>query len=285
MPYTGYNFAPLSVYITSITGHPDYAELDSYVLRNGVASIRDIKHIGYIGDNQGEIDIWPWLSTGQNVDGHTVPTLAGAHLVFGVWAKTSGASNGNPYSGARIGVDFYATALVGGISTFGEPYTNPTIRDTGVPCPENGTNDPGGWYNGHRTWIDFGHDDWTLLMYDYIIPTTFYGYIAGSTWPLAVACDSSVQIDTLVAWLDCNADPTQYEHAVWFSEPFMLFNPSGSYDGYGDEYGGGGGGGYSGGTSGGTTYLPRTPQRHAATASSTYTVTLGVSTEGGGVVA
>ncbi len=189
------NREPLSAFYAQVNSYP-YLSVDTSVLHNGNPSIK-------VGPD--------YVRGTREVDGAWLSVKPGDHIVFSCWVKTASYSSKDPYAGARIGMDFYASTSAGS----GIPYTNPTTTDAGHPT--NAENVYGG---GRSVW----GRDWTLVTWDVYVPTTVYTYVLnGATNQWSVKSCSPTQISSVIPWFDVRG-VTDNAYA-WFADPTFYINP------------------------------------------------------------
>ena len=173
-----------------------YAQLDNSVLHNGSPSLR-------VGPD--------YVRGSREVDGAWIGVEAGDHIVYSVWVKTSAYHSSDLFAGGRIGMDFYIeSSRGGGIAT---------VDASGYQAghPNDVENVAGTWR------VLWGHD-WTQLVWDLYIPTTYYTYVTTTVngVPGIYTCNP-VQIGCMVAWLDVRGVTDNAN--VWFADPQLYINP------------------------------------------------------------
>ena len=135
---------PIKWELTYGTG-PQIIHLDSTVTYNNQASIRIDRHT--ITD----------INSAREINSDGISAKPGQHIVFTCWMKTteSGYGDTNPYSGARIGIDFYRNGQrIGSVQS-------PTYPDT----------DQGVRIN----YVNWGTSQWTQRTIDFTVPQTISG--------------------------------------------------------------------------------------------------------------
>jgi hypothetical protein len=186
------NLAPLpsAWHLTYGTG-PQIIHLDTSVTYNGQPSIRLDRHTS--------ADI----NTGRECNTGGIRIKPGDHIVFKCWMKTtaSGYGDTNPYSGARIGIDFYNSQRIAALQS-------PTYPDTNLGVRQN--------------YVNWGTSQWTQRTIEFVVPQTipadgWIGYPAGS-----------LQTPTaMILWIQVwsstygSTDPGQ----AWFANTELYINP------------------------------------------------------------
>jgi hypothetical protein len=156
--------------------------LDNNVLFNGNPSIRIDQHTGADTNTGREADTnWHGVSPGQ-------------HIVFSCWIKTSGSSIGYNSAvgyGGRIGIDFYNSGYVTGISWAGAYTTQPTYQQV------------------VNNFVNWNTGTWTLRTLDFIVPSTIYDVNGVAHTPTGIIPWIQVQLsnDAGSVWF---ADATLY---------------------------------------------------------------------------
>ena len=169
----------------------DGQTLDTSVTYNGMPSIR--------------LDKTATTSNNLNreCDSITISVKPGNHIVFKCWMKTtaSGLGDTNPYSGARIGIDFYDNMRISALQS-------PTYPNTA---------------EGERQmYVNWGTSEWTLRTIDFILPSTMAadGYlghpIGGSYTPTCIILWMQVWSSTYGATDSGKA---------WFANPQLYIYP------------------------------------------------------------
>jgi hypothetical protein len=164
--------------------------IDSTVLFNGHSTLRIDPHTSSDTNTVRESDsLW-------------FPVKPGDHIVFTCWMKvqTGSSSTFYPQCGARIGVDFYNSHYLTGISWAGQyvypwqSWTQQAVADNWV-CDANG----GAWQ--HRT-------------LDFIMPNFVHNDIS----------DGMEVPSGMIPWMQAGPyDSTQ--SSVWFADPQIYINP------------------------------------------------------------
>ena len=133
--------------------------LDNSILYNGQATIRIDRHTS--GDS----------NIARENDGPWIAIKPGDHIVFSCLVKTSASSFGdtNPYSGARIGIDYYSNGVItGSASSDGAPIWTPS----------------GGFNDGYSTYVHWGTSTWTEITISFTVASTYPACSAyGSPYP------------------------------------------------------------------------------------------------------
>ena len=215
------NFEPLSAFYADMKGAASsYASLSSTVTHNGNPSIR-------VGPDS--------IRGTREVDGAWIRIHPGDHIVMSVWVKTDACPSSNdPQGGACFGWDFETTAssaapgslAIVDVSSDGTQAGHPTSAERGWGVGSFGLSVNGAaglsQVSGNVVRVPWG-TDWTLVVWDFIVPSTFYSYVTtGASFPYAMPC-SPVQIDTMVPWFEGR---NLYDNAyAYFSEPSLYINP------------------------------------------------------------
>ena len=215
------NLEPLSVFYPDMNGAASsYASLSTAVTHNGNPSIK-------IGPD--------FTRSTREVDGAWIKVNPGDHVVMSVWVKTDACpSSTDPQGGACFGWDFETTAssaapgslAIVDISSDGTQagHPNSAERGWGVGTYGYSINGASGLsqVNGNIVRVHWG-TDWTLLVWDFIVPSTYYTYVTtGASFPNAMP-SNPVQIDTMVPWFEGR---NLYDNAyAYFSEPQLFINP------------------------------------------------------------
>ena len=197
-----------------------YASLDYGTLHNGNPSIR-------LGPD--------YVRGTREVDGAWINVKPGDHIVMSVWVKTAACpTSTDPQGAATFGWDFETShssvapnslAIVD-VSSDGTQagHPNSAERGWGVGTYGSSINGASGLsqVNGNIVRVPWG-TDWTLIVWDFTVPTTYYTYVTtGASYPNAVST-SPVQIDTMVPWFEGrNLSDNAY---AYFSEPQLYINP------------------------------------------------------------
>jgi hypothetical protein len=185
------NLAPLSAWSLTYGTGPQIIKLDTYVTYNGESSIRLDRHTS--------ADV----NTARECNSKGFSVKPGDHVVFSCWMKTSASGYGdtNPYSGARIGLDFYNTKRITGLQSATLPENDISVR---------------------QHYVNWGTSQWTKRTIDFVVPQTIRADSA-SYWT-----EGSQQVPTgLVLWMQVwsstygSTDPGQ----AWFAHPELYINP------------------------------------------------------------
>ncbi len=180
------------------TAASSYASLDYSVLHNGNPSIR-------AGPD--------YVRGTREVDGTWISVNPGDHIVMSAWIKTAPYSSSVLFSGAQIGFDFYISSSQGaGIATI-----DAAGHQAGHPNEVEIANDYSG-LTGGITYVKWG-SDWTLITWDFYVPTTYYSYVTRSS---VLPCNP-VQIHSMVMWL-AGREPTANAN-IWFADTALYLNP------------------------------------------------------------
>ena len=215
------NLEPLSAFYADMYGAASsYASLSNTVTHNGNPSIC----------------IGPDYNRGtREVDGAWLHIHPGDHIVMSVWVKTDVCTSSiDPQGGACFGWDFETTGssaapgslAIVDVSSDGTQAGHPTSseRGWGVGTYGHSINGAAGLSqaNGNIVRVPWG-TDWTLIVWDFIVPTTYYMYVTtGASFPNAMPCNP-VQIDTMVPWFEGR---NLYDNSYsYFSEPQLYINP------------------------------------------------------------
>jgi hypothetical protein len=186
------NLAPISTAwsLTYGTG-PQIIHLDTSVTYNGESSIRL--------DNHTSADI----NTARECNSISFSAHPGDHIVFSCWMKTSASGYGdtNPYSGARIGIDFYNSKRIAGLQSPTYPDT-----DTGV----------------RLNYVNWGTSQWTKRTIDFVVPQTMTAD-GWSGWPQGSQQTPTGMILWMQVWSSSygSTDPGQ----AWFAHVELYKNP------------------------------------------------------------
>ena len=191
------NLQPLSVFYPDMNGAASsYATLDYGTLHNGNPSIC----------------IGPDYSRGsREVDGAWIHVNPGDHIVFSAWVKTASCKSSDILAGARTGMDFYIQSSQG--------YGIATIDAVGHQAghPSDVENVAG------VSRLPWGND-WTLLVWDIYVPTTYYTFVTnGAAGNYGVHSCNPVQISSMVPWFDARS-LTDNGYA-WLSDTTFYVNP------------------------------------------------------------
>ena len=191
------NVEPLSAFYADMKGAASsYASLDYGTLHNGNPSIR-------IGPD--------YVRGSREVDGAWINVRPGDHIVFSAWVKTSYCQSSDMLAGARLGMDFYISSSQG--------YGIATIDAVGHQAghPSDAENVAG------VARLPWGND-WTLLVWDIYVPTTYYTYVTnGAAGNYGVHSCNPVQISSMVPWFDARS-LTDNGYA-WLSDTSFYINP------------------------------------------------------------
>jgi len=181
-PSANNNLAPLPAAwdLTYGTG-PQIIFLDSSVTFNGEPTIRLDQHTSADMNSAREC----------NSGGYSIKP--GDRVVFSCWMKTtaSGYGDTNPYSGARIGIDLYASSTrIGALQSATYPDTDVGVR---------------------LNYVNWGTSQWTKRTIDFVVPQT----IGGAT--------PTGMILWLQVWSSTygSTDPGQ----AWFANTELYINP------------------------------------------------------------
>ena len=188
--YTSYPYPSYSILANN--------HIDNTVLFNGQATIRIDPHTSSDTNTARESDsLWTAISPGK-------------HIVFSVWIKTDTNSGSTfyPQCGGRIGIDFYGSTYLTGISWAGQ-YVYPWQSWTEQAVSDNWVSDAsGGWQ--HRT-------------LDFIVPTLVHNDWADPTGNLG----TMEQPGAMIPWMQAGPyDNTQT--SVWFADPEIYIDPTGN---------------------------------------------------------
>ena len=186
---------PSHWYLTYSTG-PQIIHLDSSVTYNGEASVRLDKHTS--------ADV----NTARECNTGAYSIKPGDHIVFSCWMKTteSGYGDTNPFSGARIGIDFWNSGgRINGLASDGQHGLYPNEQSSAV----------------QEFYVPWG-SDWTLKIIDFIVPQKmtadgFFGYPAGTSQT------PSAMILWMQVWSSTYGS-TDPGHA-WFANAQLYINP------------------------------------------------------------
>jgi hypothetical protein len=95
----------------------------------------------------------------READSNWMAVSPGQHIVFSCWMKTSASSlgyNGVIGYGARLGIDFYDSGYITGISWAGAYTVNPTYQQV------------------VNNFVPWNSATWTLRTLDFVVPSTVY---------------------------------------------------------------------------------------------------------------
>ena len=200
-----------------------YASLDNTVLHNGNPSIR-------VGPD--------YVRGTREVDGAWLNVKPGDHIVMQVWVKTAPYTSIDPQAGASFGFDLLTNqssidSLIHIVCLNGPPISMQAGHPTGNELNyAGGPNAFGHTINGESGLSQVGGlvcrvpygQDWTLIQWDFIVPSTFYTWVTdNANYPNAIPCNP-VQINMMVPWFTGrNLTDNAY---MWFSEPSLYINPS-----------------------------------------------------------
>ena len=193
------NLEPLSAFYADMNGAASsYASLDYGTLHNGNPSIRT-------GPD--------YVRGTREVDGAWIGVKPGDHIVMSAWIKTAPYATTALFSGAEIGCDFYISSSQGaGIATI-----DSAGHQAGHPNEAEIANDYSS-STGGITYVNWGKD-WTLITWDFYVPTTYYNYVTRSS---ILSCNP-VQIDCMVMWF--GGRNTQANAFCWFADTALYINP------------------------------------------------------------
>lgn len=175
-------------------GGPQIIYLDYSVTRSVSPSIRLEPHVEGVD-----------INTARECDGTWYNVVPGDHIVARCWMKTteSGFGDTNPFSGARIGFDFYGDQNL--------PHNG---QLNGVASPTYPQTDQGVLDN----YVHWGTSNWTQRTIEFIVPATVI-----SIW------DGQPHVVTsIVMWLQVwsgtygGTDPGK----AWFADAELYINPT-----------------------------------------------------------
>ncbi len=175
-------------------------KLDTSVLYNGNPSIRLEPSVGSENParevNPKYVGTWPYCD---------FKAKPGDHIVFKCWIKIENNGDTNPFSGARIGVDF--NSVVNGRRVCLYEITAPTYpnTDTGV----------------RTNYVNWGTIGWVQRTIDFIIPTSTYTYdiYSGQYIPAT----QTIQVGP---WLQVWGPEGPHEKGnAWFAGAEFYINP------------------------------------------------------------
>lgn len=143
------------------------------------------------------------VNTRREVNGKWYNVKAGDHVVAKCWMKTtaSGLGDTNPYSGARIGVDFYDSHLISGVAAPTYPNT-----DAGVLA----------------NYVHWGTSVWTQRTIEFVIPATMPS--DGSYYPVG----EQRVVTQLVMWMQVWSSTYGGTDTglAWFVDAELYINPT-----------------------------------------------------------
>jgi hypothetical protein len=172
--------------------------LDNNVLHNGNPSIR-LDPVGSTPNYAREVDA-PWLNI-----------KPGDHIVFSCWIKTSASSYGdtNPYSGARIAIDFYANGYITAWQSLGQ-----CIWDS-----------KGGDIGAIQTYVNW-NKDWTLIVMDFVIPATVPANGAYVGWGTQYSAGQKVVPTAIIPWMQVWSSTYGATDSgkAWFADAQLTIN-------------------------------------------------------------
>jgi hypothetical protein len=173
--------------------------LDNGVLHNGNPSIR-LDPIGSTPNYAREVDA-PWLNI-----------KPGDHIVFSCWIKTSASSYGdtNPYSGARIAIDFYANGYITAWQSLGQCVWDSSGNDIGAKT----------------TYVNW-NKDWTLIVMDFVIPATVPANGAFVGWGTQYSAGQMVVPTAIIPWMQVWSSTYGATDSgkAWFADATLYINP------------------------------------------------------------
>ena len=214
----GTNLEPLSAFFADMNGAAaTYSSLDEATVGpTGQPSIQ-VHGPDTSGRNTGE------------VDGAWIAVSPGDHVIMTVWVKTTASSpNIDQQGGAVFGWDFDAHTsqgygIIGYTHDLQAGHPNGSERGWGPDqFGHTGEGDEPDFscVAGEICRVPWGTTDWTQIVWDFIVPTSYYSWVWTSG---AVACDA-VQIDSLVPWFEVRNIVADDGYA-WFSDPELFVNP------------------------------------------------------------
>lgn len=193
-PKPAVNLAPLpsAWYLTFGEGE-QIIQLDYNVTFNGQPSVRLDPHVPGVDVNSA-----------REVNSIAFSVKPGDRIVFSCWIKTSesGFGDTDPFSGARIGIDFYGEGLrIRGWQSAVYPETAQTIQQNYVP---------------------WGTGEWIQKTIEMVVPQTFRsdGYLG---YPRGVQVNPTTMVLWMQVWSSTYGatDPGQ----AWFANPQLFINP------------------------------------------------------------
>jgi len=168
--------------------------LDYSVTYSGSPSIR-IDPVGSTGNNARECD-GPWI-----------PIQPGEHIVFSCWIKTSASSFGdtNPYSGGRIGIDFYANGV---ITATASPDGTPITPSGGSPANQN------------LNYVHWGTSTWTQITMSFTVAAT---YAACPSYGSPYSSGQKVVPSGIIPWMQVWSSTYGASDSgkAWFANPTL----------------------------------------------------------------
>ena len=166
------------------------------------------------------------------------------HIYYSIYAKTSSWGGATDYAaGSWFGFDFKINGYVNGKAVNGIAVID---QSSGLQAGHPTQDELGYTTAGYRRSINGAsglrqvngliistpfNTDWTLLEWDFTVPTHTFNFIITDCVDghMAIwALDSPVQISGMTPWIGVHDDPN-IGHAVWFADPVLYINPSGSH--------------------------------------------------------
>ena len=174
---------------------PQIVFLDNTVTHNGNVSIRLDQHTS--------ADV----NTNRECDSLFFTVKPGDHVVFKCWIQisASGLGDTNPYSGARLGIDFYDSHRITGVQSDGQHGFFPNETDQSVA----------------NNYVNWGTSGWVQKTIDLIVPNTFES--DGSYYPSYQQQTPTGMILWMQVWSSTYGS-TDPGHA-WFSDATLNINP------------------------------------------------------------
>jgi hypothetical protein len=142
---------------------------------------------------------------GRECDGPWFAIKPGDHIVFTAWMKTTASSNGDktPWSGIRIGIDFYAA--------------NGDI--TGTQSPDGSVWTPSGGWPAGQTFVNWGTGTWTQIRMDFIVQSQYPGGQSGYNY----SPGQMVTPTCIIPWVQVCTNTDQGQG--WFADTQLYINP------------------------------------------------------------
>jgi len=172
---------------------------DTGVLHNGNPSIR-LDPVGATSNY------------GREINGPALAVKPGDHIVFSCWIKTSASSYGdtNPYSGARIAIDFYANGYITAWQSLGQCVWDSSGKDIGAKT----------------TYVNW-NKDWTLIVMDFVIPATVPANGAYAGWGTQYSAGQKVVPTAIIPWMQVWSSTYGATDSgkAWFADATLYINP------------------------------------------------------------
>ncbi|MDD1744793.1 MAG: hypothetical protein LUQ20_03135, partial [Candidatus Methanoperedens sp.] len=193
---TSTNLAPIPTawYLTYGSGS-QIIYLDTAVTHNSNPSIRLDQHTSADAN------------TGRECDSLWFAVKPGDHIIYKCWIKisASGIGDTNPFSGARIGIDFYDSKRITGLQSDGKHGIYPNEDAQAI--------------SDH--YVHWGTSGWVQRTIDFTVPNTMAS--DGTPYPEGQLHTPTGMILWMQVWSSSygSTDPGQ----AWFSEAALYINP------------------------------------------------------------